>query len=201
MARGGSADGQLHSGISFEKARTLLADWEQSGDPALAQPLAEELGNLIGQLEPVARESEQVIGGVHLVHGDANAVGELLLWEAYPGEERGIYYNRQVRADASEWSEEQRAEFYRQLGYIDPDDNEEDEGYFRSVVARSHGYSFPLGELLVECAWFWEGDIVLNCRVWQQGTLLRSLENTDAKKNYVWRDAAQKLPQMPILPV
>lgn len=113
--------------------------------------------------------------------GEVNAVGELLRAATFPehnpnGDEHewaiGAYTTFLIREDAYRWSEESVKAFF--------------DYYWEDVDGQ--GYSFDLDGLRVDMARFYEGDSVLVYIVWSGDELIRALENTDAKKNYVWKD-------------
>ncbi len=121
-----------------------------------------------------------------VIHGDANAIGELLRERAFPGEGFGCYRNFEVAEDAIQWSPAERQEFFEQVGEISPDDEDDEFNEREFIIKASSGYSFALGNLQIEMAWYWDGDGVLFYRIWRDGKLLRTIVNSDCKKSYRW---------------
>lgn len=179
------------------EAEVAVAAWRSGNqsDADNASDLAEYVEALSSELRnalkrEAALERERPINAEEgmLRFGDANAVAELLREQLFIGDGLGCYYNFDVLTDAREWSEEERKQFFCEIGYIDPADRDEWNDW-QEVAARSHGYSFNLDPYQIEAAWYWDGDGTLCFRVWHNGELLRSLINYDCKKPYRWEES------------
>lgn len=186
-------DSRQRAEAAISEARDAVAAWtnddvEQS-DAEAASSFADHIEALSVLLEAaVSREAkaDDKQDGM-LRHGDANAVGELLREQTFTGEGLGCYYNFEVRNDARAWDESERQQFFCEIGYIDPSDDDQWNDW-KEVVAGSQGYSFDFAPYQIEVAWYWDGDGVLCFRVWRDGELLRSLINYDCKKPYRWEE-------------
>lgn len=113
----------------------------------------------------------------------ADAFGELLRELTFPGEGYGCYSTREVRGHAVEWPRQRRVEFWRTIGYCDPD---YPEGLAEQADS-GEGYTWKLDDLTVHVCWFWDGDGVLAFDA-RAGDLRRVVINGDCKKYYRWEE-------------
>lgn len=120
----------------------------------------------------------------------ANAAGELLRKLTFPGEGFGCYTQYEIRDDAREWDAEERAGFWRYLGYeYDPEEGFDEA---EDLASMGRGCTFEFGPYTVDCCWYWDGDGTLCYVVWSDGQRtgdpVRAISNNDCKKDYNWDD-------------
>lgn len=125
--------------------------------------------------------------GEMVVRASDDVLGELLRDVIFTGEGYGCYSTFDVRDDAREWSEAERREFWaaiynRDIAY----EADELPQLIEEATAMGKGYTWPLGDLAVECCWYWDGDGTLCFRVLDGEDVLRFISNDDCKKDYGW---------------
>lgn len=119
-----------------------------------------------------------------------DVLGELLRDLTFVGEGFGCYSTFDVRDDAREWSEEDRRTFWRWCNRADRhfEPGELDE-IIEDATKMGSGYSWMLGELVIDCCWYWDGDGTLCFRVLNEAEgVVRLVVNDDCKKDYRWRE-------------
>lgn len=129
------------------------------------------------------------LAGAILDIKDPNELGETLRALTFPGEGYGCYRNFDVREGATGWAEDAQRAFWTWLDHCDP-------GYVDECVQLGEGYDYLLGGLLVNVAWYWDGDGTLAFGAWSGGAR-RVVINTDCKKSRHWQELDPALPSPP----
>jgi hypothetical protein len=126
---------------------------------------------------------------------DPNALGEILRAATFSEQNLvddgswslGCRDTFVVREDATPWDELRLRAFYDQFLPEETDDLVRERPDYPGG-RKAKGYSFELDGLTIDCSWFWDGDGILLYGVFKDGELVSAIENTDCKKNNVWRN-------------